>query len=196
MRRGTPRGFSKAKVNFHKALPLGGRSGGPCPQGSTGAGGGGTAAFRRALPAVPVFQTPGTARPLPPLRISCIYIFHRPVYCSYCQNRVRAAPIANPRVFEKAGVHPGRRFFHAPSAGRAGRRPKHHPGKAPPGQSSFPYCPSSTASSHSLEQSSPGASKATWENQLSLAAPCQCFTPAGMTTTSPGFRARASLPHS
>ncbi len=54
----------------------------------------------------------------------------------------------------------------------------------------------SISPSHSLEASVPGASTARWENQLSGAAPCQCFTPAGILTTSPGFNSCASLPHS
>ena len=52
------------------------------------------------------------------------------------------------------------------------------------------------ASSHSVDVSSPGTSIARCENQLSSAAPCQCFTPAGMFTQSPGFIATGSLPHS
>ena len=39
-----------------------------------------------------------------------------------------------------------------------------------------------------------GTSRATWENQLSLAAPCQCLTSGGMTTVSPAERACAGLP--
>ena len=42
------------------------------------------------------------------------------------------------------------------------------------------YSSSVTGSSHSLEAFSPGISKARWANQLSAAAPCQCFTLAGM----------------
>ena len=56
--------------------------------------------------------------------------------------------------------------------------------------------PSVTASSHSLEVPSPGTSRARWENQLSAAAPCQCFTSGGILTTSPGLSARGALPHS
>ena len=52
------------------------------------------------------------------------------------------------------------------------------------------------ASSHSVDVSSPGTSIARCENQLSSAAPCQCFTLAGMFTQSPGFIATGSLPHS
>ena len=63
-------------------------------------------------------------------------------------------------------------------------------------QPSLPYASSDTASSHSLEQFSPGTSRARWENQLSQAAPCQCFTSGGMLTTSPGCSSRASWPHS
>ena len=51
---------------------------------------------------------------------------------------------------------------------------------------SLAYSFSSTGSNHSLLLSSPGTSMARWENQLSGAAPCQCFTPAGMWTASPG----------
>ena len=65
-----------------------------------------------------------------------------------------------------------------------------------PCQGSASYASPSTGAHHSVEQPSPGASSATWENQLSLAAPCQCFTPAGINTTPPGFSARASRPHS
>lgn len=53
-------------------------------------------------------------------------------------------------------------------------------------QRSVPYSSSPTGSSHSLLVFSPGTSTARWENQLSFAAPCQCLTPAGMCTTSPG----------
>ena len=49
-----------------------------------------------------------------------------------------------------------------------------------------PYTASSTASSHSLEPSTPGTSIARCENHESGAAPCQCFTPTGILTTSPG----------
>lgn len=58
------------------------------------------------------------------------------------------------------------------------------------------YPSSSTGSSHSLEVSSPGTSSARWENQLSGAAPCQCFTPGAMLTTSPGRSSCAGLSHS
>ena len=61
---------------------------------------------------------------------------------------------------------------------------------------SISYCTPSTGSHHSLPVSSPGHSSATWENQLSFAAPCQCFIPAGMAATSPGSSSRASWPHS
>ena len=63
-------------------------------------------------------------------------------------------------------------------------------------QRSSLYASSVTASSHSLEQPSSGTSMARWENQLSGAAPCQCFTSGGMLTTSPGRRGRGALPHS
>ena len=58
------------------------------------------------------------------------------------------------------------------------------------------YCASVTSSSHSLEAFSPGTSTAMCENQLSFFAPCQCLTSGGMTTTSPGFKDCAGLPHS
>ena len=45
---------------------------------------------------------------------------------------------------------------------------------------SWLYSSSVTGSSHSLEVFSPAISKARWANQLSAAAPCQCFTLAGM----------------
>ena len=61
---------------------------------------------------------------------------------------------------------------------------------------SLPYVSSVTASNHWLKQFTPGTSRARWENQLSGAAPCQCFTPVGMLTTSPGCSSRASWPHS
>ncbi len=51
---------------------------------------------------------------------------------------------------------------------------------------SLPYSSSETGSSHSFEQFSPGTVNARCANQLSGAAPCQCFTPVGMFTTSPG----------
>ena len=60
----------------------------------------------------------------------------------------------------------------------------------------FRYCSSLTFSSHSLEQFTPGASIEKCENQLSDAAPCQCLTPVGMFTQSPGYISTASLPHS
>ena len=61
---------------------------------------------------------------------------------------------------------------------------------------SRPYSTSLTGSSHSLEQLSPGISMAMWLNQASFLAPCQCLTPAGMTTTVPGVRLCAFLPAS
>ncbi len=64
------------------------------------------------------------------------------------------------------------------------------------GQGRGSYSSAETGSSHSLEVLSPGTSTARCANQLSLAAPCQCLTPAGMMTTSPGWSSRASLPHS
>ena len=53
----------------------------------------------------------------------------------------------------------------------------------------------STGSSHSVRVSVPGTSTARWLIQLSRAAPCQCLTPAGMFTTSPGASGRAGSPH-
>ena len=48
----------------------------------------------------------------------------------------------------------------------------------------FPYSSSDTGSHHSFDISSPGTSTARWLNQLSGAAPCQCFTSGGMLTLS------------
>ena len=56
------------------------------------------------------------------------------------------------------------------------------------------YSSSLTASCHSLDVFLPGISKARWENQLSFAAPCQCFTLAGMWMTVPGRISCAGLP--
>lgn len=64
------------------------------------------------------------------------------------------------------------------------------------GYFSTPYCSSFTGSSHSLEPFSPGTSMARWENQLSGAAPCQCFTPTGIFMQLPGLISTASFPHS
>ena len=61
---------------------------------------------------------------------------------------------------------------------------------------SLPYSSSETGSSHSFEQFSPGTVNARCANQLSGAAPCQCFTPVGMFTTSPGSISCAGWPHS
>ena len=58
------------------------------------------------------------------------------------------------------------------------------------------YSSSVTGSSHSLELFSPGISKARWANQLSFAAPCQCFTLAGIWMTVPGRISCAGLPSS
>ena len=58
--------------------------------------------------------------------------------------------------------------------------------RSPPGQPLQPFVGSLLA----------GTSTERWENQLSAAAPCQCLTPAGMFTTSPGASARAACPHS
>lgn len=61
---------------------------------------------------------------------------------------------------------------------------------------SLSYSSSVTGSSHSLEVSSPGTSKARWANQPSEAAPCQCFTFAGIWITVPGRISTAGLPSS
>lgn len=58
------------------------------------------------------------------------------------------------------------------------------------------YSSSLTASCHSLDVFSPGISKARWANQLSFAAPCQCFTLAGIWMTVPGRISCAGLPSS
>ena len=64
------------------------------------------------------------------------------------------------------------------------------------GYLSIPYCFSVTGSNHSFDPSLPGTSTARWLNHESGAAPCQCFTPTGIFTQSPGFISTASLPHS
>ena len=61
---------------------------------------------------------------------------------------------------------------------------------------SLPYSSSDTGSSHWLEPPSAGTSTARCENQLSFAAPCQCFTSGGIFTTSPGKSSLAGCPHS
>ena len=62
----------------------------------------------------------------------------------------------------------------------------------------FPlYCSSVTFSIHSTTL--PGSFSSQMEMcvmELSGAAPCQCFTPAGQITTSPGRSSRMGLPHS
>lgn len=58
------------------------------------------------------------------------------------------------------------------------------------------YSSSETASSHSFEAPSAGTEIAMCWNQESAAAPCQCFTSAGIFTTSPGRSLRAGFPHS
>ena len=58
------------------------------------------------------------------------------------------------------------------------------------------YSSSLTASCHSLDVFSPGISKARWANQLSFAAPCQCFTLAGIWMTVPGRISCAGFPSS
>ena len=58
------------------------------------------------------------------------------------------------------------------------------------------YSSSVTGSHHSLEVPSPGISTARWLNQLSGAAPCQCFTSAGILMQSPGFISMAFFPSS
>lgn len=61
---------------------------------------------------------------------------------------------------------------------------------------SLSYSSSVTGSSHSLAAFSPGISKARCANQLSVTAPCQCFTFAGMWMTVPGRISTAGLPSS
>ena len=58
------------------------------------------------------------------------------------------------------------------------------------------YSSGSTGSNHSLDAPSAGTSTARCWNQLSFAAPCQCFTSGGMFTTSPAFSSCAGFPHS
>ena len=58
------------------------------------------------------------------------------------------------------------------------------------------YSSSVTGSHHSFDVFSPGYSNARWLNQLPACAPCQCFTFAGISTTSPGLSACAGLPSS
>ena len=58
------------------------------------------------------------------------------------------------------------------------------------------YSSSATGSSHSFDAPSAGTAMATCENQLSDAAPCQCFVSGGMLTASPGLSSRAGRPHS
>ena len=48
------------------------------------------------------------------------------------------------------------------------------------------YSSSDTRSNHSFEPSFAGTSTAICVNQLSFAAPCQCFVSGGIFTTSPG----------
>ena len=61
---------------------------------------------------------------------------------------------------------------------------------------SLSYSSSVTGSSHSLEVSSPGTSKARWANQPSEAAPCHCFTFAGIWITVPCRISTAGFPSS
>ncbi len=93
-----------------------------------------------------------------------------------------ASPFA--AAFPRA-VGPGLRT--GPSTGRGRVRDAGRPAR-PRRRYRTAYSSSPTGSSHSLEVSVPGASKAMWLNQLSALAPCQCFTPAGITTTVPGTR--------
>lgn len=69
-------------------------------------------------------------------------------------------------------------------------------GRADMAHGSCLYASSETGSSHSLEAFSAGISTARWANHLSGAAPCQCFMPGAMCTTSPGCSSRAFFPHS
>lgn len=61
---------------------------------------------------------------------------------------------------------------------------------------SFSYISSVTVSHHSDDVFSPGTSIARCENHSFGAAPCQCFTSAGILTQSPGFISTASFPSS
>ena len=63
-------------------------------------------------------------------------------------------------------------------------------------QSRAAYSSSVTGSSHSVEAFSPGTPRERWLNHEFFRAPCQCFTPGCMFTTSPGLRARAGFPSS
>ena len=56
--------------------------------------------------------------------------------------------------------------------------------KKPVGGNAKMFCDNSNPE-HSLLVFSPGTSMAKCANQLSVVAPCQCFTPAGTLTTSP-----------
>lgn len=58
------------------------------------------------------------------------------------------------------------------------------------------YSSGSTGSNHSLDAPSAGTSTARCWNQLSFAAPCQCFTSGGIFTTSPACSSCAGFPHS
>jgi hypothetical protein len=70
------------------------------------------------------------------------------------------------------------------------------PPEAPPTVGTLaPYCSSVTFSSHSTLLPSRNSVIARCVIELSGAAPCQCFTPAGMRTTSPGRISCLSPPH-
>ena len=58
-----------------------------------------------------------------------------------------------------------------------------------------PSGPPSTGSSHSIWPAGAGMSMHRCWNQLSCAAPCQCFSSPWMHTTSPGWSSRAGRPH-
>ena len=55
------------------------------------------------------------------------------------------------------------------------------------------YTSSVTGSNHSFVSPSLGIENEIWLNQQSLLAPCQCFTPDGISTISPGFKLWASF---
>ena len=57
----------------------------------------------------------------------------------------------------------------------------------------LPYSSSITGSNHFEDVFSTGVSTAKWENQESAAAPCQCFTLAGILITVPGIIGTSSF---
>src|SRR5699024_9273184 len=114
----------------------------------------------------------------------------------FCKNNVAPKGAARGRHTKKQRSHAGNRclspyfylyftiLLHCAAPQSAASQPRRA------------YSSSETGSHHSLRVSSPGTSRATWENQLSLAAPCQCLTSGGMTTVSPGASGWTGLPHS